>query len=391
MHKSIKKTLRQLLLKLFKKAPIKKNKILFISHLGKGFGCNPRYLCEFLNDFHFKEFKLLWVYDTASGKPKDIPIGIKLIKLQSLQYLYEIATAKFIVANTRLPEWFNFEKRENQKYIQTWHSSLRLKKIEGDANLDKNYLETAKKDSKKIDIILSGCKFSSNLYRNSFWYSGKILESGTPRIDYLLKNRDIEKIYKKSLLSSQYKYILYAPTFRKNGNIQAYNIDFETLCETLKRKNGYNWKILYRLHPNIRNTIHERQLPSLCINMSNYNDIQELLCISDILITDYSSCMFDMAFLKKICIIYASDLDQYLKNERELYFDIKVLPFPFATNNEELIHHIWNFEKNLYLSKINDFLKKIGSFEEGTACKQIYRYISEQKRQHEKKHQRHKK
>ena len=112
--------------------------------------------------------------------------------------------------------------------------------------------------------------------------------------------------------------------------------------------------------------------------MTTYDDMQELLRASDILITDFSSSMFDFSIMNKVCILYASDFDEYLKNERKLYFDVKKeLPFPVATNNLELKKVIENFNDTLYHENIEIFNKKLGIFEDGNASKKIVDLILE--------------
>lgn len=184
-------------------------------------------------------------------------------------------------------------------------------------------------------------------------------------------------IKKKASLDFDSHYVLYAPTFRKNGDITAYDIDYLSLVESLTRRFGGKWAILFRLHPNLKDIVNVKDLPSCCINMSEYDDIQELIAISDILITDYSSCMFDMAFMGKLCILYTSDLFQYITEERNLYFDINSLPFPLAKTNRELINLICHYDSAEYDSALSKFMNKIGSFETGTACKQIFNFIKQ--------------
>ena len=111
----------------------------------------------------------------------------------SLKYFYELCTAKVIITNFRTTNIF--KKRKNQYYIQTWHSSLRLKQIEKDAedSLPESYIEMAKEDSKKCDLLLSGCRYSTDIFKRAFWYDGEIFEYGTPRNDLLI-NSDKEYI-----------------------------------------------------------------------------------------------------------------------------------------------------------------------------------------------------
>jgi len=364
---------------LFSLLPVKQKKILFISHLGKGYGCNPKYICEHIRRCHPKEYKLHWLYDPTCSNADEIPDGVKSVSLYSWQFRYDILTCGVLIANTRIPEWFGFKNRKGQRYIQTWHSSLRLKKIEGDANLGSSYEALAKEDSRKTDIIISGSRFSSEIIKRAFWYSGPILEVGTPRIDYLLNQdgNNRRDLLAKAGLDLDSHYILYAPTFRKNGNITSYDIDYEKLSSTLVGHFGGSWKILYRLHPNLRGKVSFKPHDDIFLDMSDYPDMQELLVIADILITDFSSCMFDMAFIQKPCILYASDLEHYQQTERNLYFTISELPFPIATTNEELNSIINSFEFKTYKQAIITFLNRIGSFELGNASEMIYNYIKQ--------------
>lgn len=368
---------RILFYRLFKLFPINKNKILFISHLGKSYGCNPKYFCEHLLSFHPKEFNLHWAFDPYNCNIKGISPQIKLVNIYSLRFLYDILTCGTLISNTRIPSWFNFEKRKGQQYIQTWHSSLRLKKIEGDAQLGETYEQLAKSDSSKISVIISGCRFSSEIYRRAFWYNGPILEVGTPRIDYLLQQKNSNRIKQiaKVGLNPTKRYVLYAPTFRKSNSLAAYNIDYQRLADCLHLRFGGEWCILCRLHPNLYGRVSFKHLDNLCVDMTDYGDIQELLVLAEILITDFSSSMFDMAYLKKPCFLYISDLHNYLQNERELYFNINELPFPVTEDNDQLSQCISQFNIQKYLAAIDTFFSKIGNYEKGNASEKIYQYI----------------
>lgn len=359
------------------KLPVQKRKILFISHLGRGYGCNPKYICEYLLSHHPSEFVLHWVFDPSYSEGGDIPQGVIPVNLYSKRFRYDILTCGLLVSNTRIPQWFGFRHRKGQRYLQTWHSSLRLKKIEGDAILDKTYRDAAIVDSGMTDAIISGCRFSSNTIKRAFWYDGPILEVGTPRIDYLLSqtNQSKEQLYVKAGLDPNYHYLLYAPTFRNSGSVEVYDIDTKRLSCALEQKFGTKWRVLVRLHPNLQGKIITLPFGRDCLDMTNYPDMQELLVVADILITDFSSCMFDMALMRKPCFLYASDLVQYMQDERAFYFPLKSLPFPMAVNMDEMCTIINNFEMDIYLKGIASFLKDTGSFETGAACTRIYNYI----------------
>ena len=106
------------------------------------------------------------------------------------------------------------------------------------------------------------------------------------------------------------------------------------------------------------------------IDVSAYPDMQEVMIVSDILITDYSSSMWDYSFLKRPGFLFIPDLESYL-NERDFYTPIETWPFPFAKNNKDLQSLILNFDENTNLAKIQSHLDSLGSYEIGTASKQI--------------------
>lgn len=368
----LKKYITKVISELVKIFPIKKNRVLFYSSYGANYGCNPKYISEYLVENN-PNIEVIWIFN----QPDKYDIkGIKKVKNMSLEYFYYLATSKFIITNFRTP--LEFKKREKQIYIQTWHSSLRLKMIEKDAELTlpKNYIEQAKEDSKKLDYLVSGCKYSTEIFKRAFWYNGEILEIGTPRNDFLFNIRDekVKKI-KENLEIKDEKVLLYAPTFRKNNSLDVYDIDYDNLLKTLEKKYNCKWKILLRLHPHLINIIPEIKNRAV-MNVTRYDDIQELLAISDILISDYSSLMFDFTITQKPCFLYVPDLEEYQSQDRKLYFDIKELPFEITKNNKELMKKILSFDEKLYKNKLGLFLSKIGSFENGEASKIIAKLIN---------------
>lgn len=306
--------------------------------------------------------------------------GIKKTRYLSLRFFYKLYTSQVFITNYRMTELYR--KRKGQLYIQTWHSSLRLKMIEGDTEetLPAHYIEMAKKDSAQIDALLSGCQYSSDIFRRAFWYSGPIIPTGTPREDLLFSN-DINKrkeILKNLGVSDNTHILLYAPTFRKDNSIKCYDIDFKRVITSLSDKLGGEWQVLLRLHPHLK--YYSKQIvesfPQIK-DVTSYDDIQELLFISDCVISDYSSLIFDYALTGRPCFLYASDLKHYISTDRALYFDVRELPFPISRNNEELNEQISAFEEVVYKQYLHQFLLKIGSYETGHACQNVINYILE--------------
>lgn len=356
--------------------PIKPNKVFMMSYYGKGYDCNPKYLTDYLVK-HISKYPwdIVWAFNDIN-QHKQIT-GIRSVKTMSLRYFYELCTAKVIITNYRMPEYFH--KRQKQYYIQTWHSSLRLKKIEGDAedSLSLNYIKMAKKDSRQCDLLISGCKFSTEIFKRAFWYTGSILECGTPRNDYLVHPRQNEQVRIKERLGIEVhkKIILYAPTFRKDHNLEVYDLEYKSLQHWAEEKWGGKWCICIRLHPHLDSKKLHITWSEDLRDVSKWEDIQELLLIADIVISDYSSLIFDFSFTKRPCFLYTPDMQDYIAHDRGLYFNIQSLPFEIATDKEMLKQKIMAFDTTQYEERLQSFMQKIESFEEGTACQHLAEHI----------------
>jgi len=357
---------------------INDKKIVFSSFYGGNYGCNPKYITEELIK-QKTNYELVWLVDKK--KIKDIscfPCQLKLVNYSSIRAFIELATAKIWIDNCR-KGIYPF-KRKKQYYIQTWHGGLGLKKIEKDAveKLPKQYIKRAKKDSLLTDFCISNSNHISNLFINSFWYSNnvKILKYGFPRNDILVNNTDLNHIKKKLFIDQDIKIILYAPTFRKDYSVNMYNIDYNDIINMLKDKYNCKWKFLLRLHPHLINIRYETNILEDVINVSMYPDVQELLGITDILISDYSSLMFDFMLTKKPCFIFATDYESY-KEDRDVYFELNETPFPVAQNNEQLMENIASFSQEEYQQKIHGFIKRFDCVENSNASQMVVKKICE--------------
>lgn len=360
--------------------PVRKGAVVCWSFDFKQYSCNPRYLTEYLLENN-PGLDIYWIF---RGNPdlKEIDSRIKCVKFHTWEYYKLINTAEFLVTNCRTDAFrFYWIKRPGQKYIMLWHGGIALKKIEKDAQqlLGLSYIFKAKKDSRLCDLMVSGCDFQTRLLKESFWYKGEILEKGIPRSDIFFRKDLFPGI--KSRICSRYgipetdRIVLYAPTFRRNRSLEPYSIDWKRLIPGLKEHfGGEEVTIFLRLHPNMINTdISPLMTDPAIIDVTRYHDMQELLCIADLLITDYSSSMFDMSMLNKPCILYATDIEQY---DRGYYFKFSEMPYPVAKSNDELLEIIKTFDNEAYTSKVKNFFDDmVGLFEDGNASRHIAEWI----------------
>ena len=360
--------LRSFLFNLFLKiAPIKKNKIIFNSYRGKGYGDNPKYIAEEILR-RGREYDLVWMVNDIN---EPLPKGVRPVLSSSRRAQYELATSKIIVCNVK--HALEFKKKKKQYYIQTWHGSFGLKYIEKDAleKLPSFYLRRTIADSKNIDLLLSSSNWQTEEYKRAFWYNGDILEKGFPRNDifFNLSEEKKNQIKRNLTIPLNKKVLLYGPTFRNSLSLEPYNIDLKSIKALLESKTNLEWIILVRLHPNI--VSYWSLFEGLdYIDVTSYSDGQEVLAISDILITDYSSNMIDYILMDKPVFLYAPDLQEYEK-ERGLKPVYYRLPFQICQNNKKLLESVENFHMDSYMKRLKEFRTQYISFDDGNSSKHV--------------------
>ena len=366
---------------IYKNKPIQKNKIVIDNFSGRGMGDNPKYIVEAL----MKEDKNLDIVWEISDKNIIMPIGIRRVKYHTPQALRELLTAKVWIDNVK--NSFKPDKRKGQFYLQTWHAGLGLKASERQVqnNLSPEYVANSKRDASMTDLMLSDSEWTTSIYKNWFWYNGPIEKTGFPRNDILVNQSASisEKVRKYFELSKDIDIVLYAPTFRDNNlNLNIYKFNFLKVIAALNNKFESNYVVLIRLHPNIADYMDKSNLykfDSRIKNASLYPDMQELIVACDSLITDYSSCMFDAMIAKKKVFLLAKDLYNFEKKDRNLLFNIKSdLPFSFSKNEEEIVKNINLFNNINYKCSVDNFMKKVGLYEDGHAAERVAHIILQQ-------------
>lgn len=357
--------------------PVDKNLILFESGIGKQFADSPKYIYEELLKRDNKH-KKVWVYNgnlPVKGK------NTKLIKRLSPEYYYYLARAGYWINNQNFPTYMS--KRKETTYIQTWHGTP-LKKmlfdIENIQGRDEGYLNRVHAATKTWDYLISPSQYASTAFRSAFKYEGEILETGYPRNDLFYKEEApviAESVSDKLKIPKGKKVILYAPTFRDNQTSKNNKFVFELKfdLERMKQALGDEYILLLRMHVVISNNLSiPSEFEDFVMNVSNYSDIQELYLISDILITDYSSVMFDYANTARPILYYTYDLEDYRDNIRGFYMDFdKEAPGPFLKTTEELIDSITNINEinSEYKERYRLFREKYCGIEDGKATRRI--------------------
>lgn len=353
---TVKGVFGNILMRFFSLFPLR-DEVIFSSFDGQSCGDNPRLIYEEMRKKH-PELKYTWFLYNSGTKIE----GAEVIKAYSIKALYHQSISKLWIFNSRQREWIH--KRKDQFYVQTWHGDVCIKKIEADASdqLGEYYMREAKHDSEMADLMISGSDFRTNNYRTAFLYNGDILELGTPKsvVYYeppIIHRKKVIDYYK---LTDDVKIVLYCPTFRNNGELNVYDLDYYLLRSALAERWPGNWVVIVRLHPKLQKYQNQIEYNDKTLNGSSYLSTDELIISSDVLITDYSGCMFQGLEANKKVMLYTPDLDEYVQKERGLYFDVQNLPFPIIKSNNRIRDVILEFDEMKYAQETSILKSQIG-------------------------------
>lgn len=304
---------------------IRKNQIAFVSLESQHLESDLLLIYEQLSkDQHLKIKKVLIGYD------KNNLIQDFLYMLNCFKQVVVINTSQVVLIRDNNYVISKF-KRDGVKVIQVWHACGAIKKF-GNA-IAREY------PIQNYDYIISNSDYWKKPYSEAFHvHENQVITTGMPRVDHLCSTQFRQQTRQKLLQSYPQlkgkKVLLYAPTFR--GNIYkgffAVPFDAKKIVETL----GDEYVLIYKFHPLLKNTLlakHER-----IINM-NHEDTHELFTVSDALISDFSSIIFDYALLEKPMYFFVPDLKEYL-SDIGCFVNYQMMPGAICHNEDELIRDI---------------------------------------------------
>lgn len=359
--------------KAFSYLPINDKKIVFDNFLGLGYGGNPGAIAQKISEV-YPMYKIIWI---VNNKLIYTPEKVTKVKIGSIRAIYEYSTAKIWVDNVRnTPRPM---KREGQYYLQTWHGSYGPKLCEKDivGILSSDYITKAIEDGRITDAIIVDSYLQEKQFRESFWLNENVefLRIGLPRNDSFCKKiySPKEHLGKLGLEDDDYL-ILYAPTFRDDFSTEGYINEFDEILKAFDDKYHKRSKVLIRMHPNVLSFASSYKFSDRVINVTNNVDFQELVIISNCIITDYSSVMFDYAKNFKPVYLYISDLEkmQQINRISPLLF---TYPFSITRNMKELCCSIAEFDNDMYKQNLDYFFQNNIFFEEGLASEKATEWI----------------
>ncbi|MCT2535127.1 CDP-glycerol glycerophosphotransferase family protein [Aquibacillus koreensis] len=303
-----------------------------------------------------------------------------------VQSIYHIATSKVVF----IDNYFGFlsvtDFKPNVVCVQLWHAAGAIKQF---GLLDPSIVNRSERARQRfIDVysrftyVVVGSEKMSSIFRSSFGVQNEnILRTGIPRTDFFFNKKLVNDI--KHSLHESYpiindkKVIMYAPTYR-DSQLNSANIALE--IETMYQELGDDYVLFLRLHPAIKGKF-DNKYPEFVYDLSDYEDINHLLLVTDLLITDYSSIPFEYSLLGKPMIFFTYDLESYT-NERGFWEDFESnLPGPIARTTEEVIQQIQSNQFDM--DKVKAYANEWNRYSRGNSSQNIVKAVYAEEERYE--------
>ncbi len=370
---------------LFKLVPVKNNRIVCISHRhGAQFSDSPKYITEYLLD-HFKgQYEIIWIFSNPDNYNEIEERSIKPIRFCSWKDFLYSNTAKVYITNLFGP-YPNVINRKDRVIIETTHGvAYKHLVFNNNSSKEKDALfgkMIYSNKMNKVDFALSGNRITTELvYRKNLNYRGIVIENGLPRNDiFFVKNNEIKiRVRGKYGISEDKRIVILMPTWRKDNSRKTFEIDYKRVLSILRKKTNCDWVFMIRCHHLSKIDVSDIINGSdIIIDTTDYPDPQELLLTADMLITDYSSVVWDFALQKKPILVYTPDLLSY---EESQGFNVPPDEWMLYKANTEI--ELYGLLENTTIEEIakasNKHLERFGSYETGNAtkliCEKIDRY-----------------
>lgn len=346
--------------------PIRKNMVVFESFWGKAFNDNPRAIYEYMERTYGGRYQYFWFMNNEY-----IPVSgsARTVRKNSWRYFYCLARGKYFVANATFPNFY--VKRHGQIEMQTLHGTF-LKTMGLDETVTfntKDKQDHLLKRTGRWDYLISPSPYMTEVSAKAYLYEHRIVECGFPRNDILYQKNtrnDVTSIKEELHLPLDKKVVLYAPTFRSTKKFDLH-LDLGKLRERLSSE----YILLLRLHYFVAGRLDVEPFKGFVFDVSSYPEVQDLYLISDLMMTDYSSVMFDYAHLKRPMLFFAYDLDDYRDYLRGIYLNYEeTVPGPIVSTTEDVIKNILELPGSVnYQEKYERFYAGFCTFGRGDSAK----------------------
>ncbi|MFI6941643.1 CDP-glycerol glycerophosphotransferase family protein [Streptomyces sp. NPDC050418] len=351
-----------------------RDSVLYVSYNGKQYSDSPKSVQAELAR-RGADLEHLWV--VRDGQV-ELPEGVTPVRLWGREWYEALATCRYIVTNAHLPDWL--QRRDGQVIVQTWHGTM-LKKIGLDIaapKFDPGYLERLPREVRNWSLLVSANRFSTPILERAFGYEGEILESGYPRNDLLHapdREQQADRVKHRLGIPAGKKVVLYAPTWRDDQSHGRGQFRFDLRLDLAEAREslGDDHVVLVRRHSNAVDAVPGAG-DGFVFDVSEYPDISELYLIADLMITDYSSVMFDYAHTGRPMLFFTYDLEHYRDTLRGFYFDFEAeAPGPLLTTSSEVLQAVRDIDsvREKYADAYGQFRRRFCEFGDGESARRV--------------------
>ncbi|MGA5044091.1 CDP-glycerol glycerophosphotransferase family protein [Streptomyces arboris] len=349
--------------------------VLYLSLGGKQFSDSPRSVYEELVR-RGVEVEHIWIQD--AGLP-EMPPEARVVSWGSRECYEALARSRYVVVNTAIGDWF--VTRPGQKVVQTWHGTP-LKKIgkdlSGSPKSNPAYIASLPHSYRQFDFVVSPNAYTTEIMSRAYCIEGDMFESGYPRNDvFYAPDREprAARVRERLGLPEGKKVVLYAPTWREDQRhaSKLYKLDLRIDLAAAQAELGDDHVLLFRKHPRVHGNVPGAGR-GFVWDVTRYPDIADLYLVADVLITDYSSALFDFAHSDKPMLFFTYDLEHYRDTLRGLYFDFTTrAPGPLLETSEQLVKALRDVDavKAQYKEKYAQFKKDFCEPGDGRATERV--------------------
>lgn len=394
------KLLREVGYRLARHLPVR-DQVLLMSYAGKVCGDNPGAIAAELRRRGDRRRQIWAVADWSVV----VPPGCSAVLVGSAAYYAALARSQYLISNDHMPR--PMRKRVGQRYVQTWHGGP-LKRIGYDIAdpsfaSGRRYFDFMAADVAQWDVLISPEPFATPILRQAFRFGGEIAETGYPRNDALLAvppdsaraeglpgdraagetaaGERADRIRSRIGVPPGKRIALYVPTWRDDSRDASggYRLDLRLDVAAASRRLGGEYVLAIRGHHLMAEGIAHASQPGFTIDVTGYPDINDLLTVADVLITDYSSVLFDFAPTGRPMLLFTYDLERYRDRLRGFYLDLEAIaPGPLLRTSDDVIGALSNLDvvAGRYREAQADFAARYCSLDDGKAaaraCERIF-------------------
>jgi CDP-glycerol glycerophosphotransferase len=325
-----------------------RDEVLFESYESRAYADNARAILEELSR---RESGLHCRWVVVDGQAA-LPDGVEPVRRASREHYEALARSRYVVVPNYRPLESWLETPPDQVVAQTWHGApykkIGLDNVRGQTFSARNYSEMLRREAARWDYLLSPNPPSTPLLRQAFAYEGEVLETGYPRTDlFHSPDRDLvaEAVRRRLGLPEGKRVVLYAPTMRDDHSYgrNRFSLDLRLDLDVARAELSDDHVLLVRRHAKVADDVRSAD-GMFARDMSLYPDVNELLLVTDVLVTDYSSLLFDFASTRRPMLFFTYDLEDYRDRLRGLYFDPARMPGPHLRTSDEVIAAVRDVE-----------------------------------------------